>query len=144
MSLFYPQILPDFLTAMLRAGILGAPDRLGLPGACSAENRGESVTYWRQPLDRDRIQVPHGIVHIIEERCKGCGFCVEFCPRRVLVMSKHTNSKGYHPPTLTDSAQCVDCGLCALLCPDFAIYVESGGTHPPEKVETIRRDRGTR
>ena len=86
---------------------------------------GDIVKYWRQPLDRDRVRVPHGIIHIIEERCKGCGFCVEFCPRSVFVISKHTNPKGYHPPEITDSSQCADCGLCALLCPDFAIYVES-------------------
>jgi len=83
------------------------------------------MKYWRQPLDRDRIQVPRGIIHIIEERCKGCGFCVEFCPRGVFVVSKRTNPKGYHPPEITDSSQCADCGLCALLCPDFAIYLES-------------------
>jgi hypothetical protein len=29
--------------------------------------------------------------------------------------------------------------LCALLCPDFAIFVENGGMHPPEKVEPIHR-----
>ena len=75
------------------------------------------MKYWRRPLDRDRIQVPCGIIHIIEERCKGCGFCVEFCPREVFVLSKRTE--------ITDSSQCADCGLCALLCPDFAIYVES-------------------
>lgn len=101
------------------------------------------MTYWRQPLDRDRIQVPHGIVHIIEERCKGCGFCVEFCPQRVLVMSKHTNTKGYHPPELTDDSHCINCGLCALLCPDFAIYVENGGAHAPDKVEPVHRIRVT-
>jgi 2-oxoglutarate ferredoxin oxidoreductase subunit delta len=83
--------------------------------------------------------VPHGIVHIIDERCKGCGFCVEFCPQRVLVMSKRTNSKGYHPPELIDDSHCINCGLCALLCPDFAIYVENGGTHPPETVEPVHR-----
>lgn len=97
------------------------------------------MTFWRQPLDRDRIQVPHGIVHIIEERCKGCGFCVEFCPQGTLVMSKQTNTKGYHPPVLTDDSLCINCGLCALLCPDFAIFVENGGMHPPDKVEPIHR-----
>jgi 2-oxoglutarate ferredoxin oxidoreductase subunit delta len=100
------------------------------------------VTFWRQPLDRDRIEVPHGIVHIIEERCKGCGFCVEFCPQEVLVMSKRTNSKGYHPPEYTEHIHCINCGLCALLCPDFAIFVENGGMHPPEKVEPIHRAGG--
>ena len=97
------------------------------------------MSYWRQPLDRERIQVPHGIVHIIEERCKGCGFCVEFCPQGTLVTSKQTNAKGYHPPVLTDDSLCINCGLCALLCPDFAIFVENGGMHPPDKVEPIHR-----
>ncbi len=95
--------------------------------------------YWRQPLDRERVRVPHGVVHIIEERCKGCGFCVEFCPQNTLVMSRETNSKGYHPPQITDQTRCVDCGLCALLCPDFAIYVVDGGEFPPEKIEPIHR-----
>ena len=122
------------------------------------------MTYWRQPLDRDRILVPHGIVHIIEERCKGCGYCVEFCPQDVLVMSERTNAKGYHPPELvyphdgvhqpspTDrkaptpgevsshhSSACINCGLCALLCPDFAIFVEDGGMQAPGKIEPIHR-----
>jgi len=97
------------------------------------------VSYWRQPLDRDRIQVPRGIVHIIEERCKGCGFCVEFCPQHVLVMAQRTNAKGYHPPELTDDADCINCGLCALLCPDFAIFVENGGVRAPDKVQPVHR-----
>jgi 2-oxoglutarate ferredoxin oxidoreductase subunit delta len=97
------------------------------------------VTFWRQPLDRERIQIPCGIVHIIEERCKGCGFCVEFCPRQVLVMSGRTNTRGYHPPEITDDSDCVNCGLCALLCPDFAIYVENGGMHSPDRVGSIRQ-----
>ena len=97
------------------------------------------MAYWRQPLDRERIQIPHGIVHIIDERCKGCGFCVEFCPQDVLVMSKQTNSKGYHPPEIIDDSRCINCGLCTLLCPDFAIYVEDGGLQSPDKIEPIHR-----
>jgi 2-oxoglutarate ferredoxin oxidoreductase subunit delta len=100
------------------------------------------VTFWRQPLDRDRIQVPCGIVHIIEERCKGCGFCVEFCPQGVLLMSERTNAKGYHPPELTDDSHCINCGLCALLCPDFAIYVENGGMQQPDRIEAVHRIEG--
>ena len=92
------------------------------------------MPYWRQPLDRDRIQIPHGIVHIIDERCKGCGFCVEFCPQNLLTMSERMNSKGYHPPEVILDINCVNCGLCALLCPDFAIYIEDGGTRSPGKI----------
>ncbi|MGD8596043.1 MAG: 4Fe-4S binding protein [Anaerolineae bacterium] len=97
------------------------------------------MKYWRQPLDRERVQVPRGTVRIIEERCKGCGFCVEFCPQHVIVMSQRTNSKGYHPPEIVDDSQCVNCGLCALLCPDFAIYVIDDGLHAPETVAPIHR-----
>ena len=92
--------------------------------------------YWRKPLDQDRIKVPYGVIHIIEERCKGCGFCVEFCPQNVLDMSERTNSKGYHPPEIQDDSHCVNCGLCALLCPDFAIYIEDKGERTPEKIES--------
>lgn len=99
------------------------------------------MVYWRQPLDRDSIQVPHGIIHIIEERCKGCGFCVEFCPQDVLIISKRTNARGYHPPELIEDSHCINCGLCTLLCPDFAIYVENGGMHPPDKVEPKNRSK---
>ena len=96
--------------------------------------------YWRQPLDRAKIKIPHGIVHIIDERCKGCGFCVEFCPRHLIEMSDQTNSRGYHPPKVLDDQDCVNCGLCALLCPDFAIYVEDDGTRSPDRVVSIHRN----
>jgi len=100
------------------------------------------MTYWRQPLDRDRILVTHGIVHVIEDRCKGCGFCVEFCPRHLLMMSEHTNSKGYHSPVVSDDLNCANCGMCALLCPDFAIYVEDGGARVPDKIVPVHKEGG--
>jgi len=96
--------------------------------------------YWRQPLDRTKIKVPHGIVHIIDERCKGCGFCVEFCPRHLIEMSEQTNSRGYHPPKVLDDQDCINCGLCALLCPDYAIYVEDDGTRSPDRIIPIHRN----
>jgi 2-oxoglutarate ferredoxin oxidoreductase subunit delta len=100
------------------------------------------MTYWRQPLDRDRIKIAQGIVHVIEERCKGCGFCVEFCPQHLLAMSERTNSKGYHPPEVIDDLNCVNCGLCALLCPDFAIYVEDGGERNPDNIVAVQPEEG--
>lgn len=63
-----------------------------------------------------------GTVVIIAERCKGCNFCVEFCPTHALKLSEQFNSKGYHPPILISPELCNGCDLCGLLCPDFAIY----------------------
>jgi 2-oxoglutarate ferredoxin oxidoreductase subunit delta len=81
------------------------------------------MAYWRKPLDADRVTVVTGQVVVLSERCKGCGFCVEFCPREVLALSKEFNSKGYHPPYTVRQEQCVDCRLCETLCPEFAIYL---------------------
>lgn len=63
-----------------------------------------------------------GRVFIDQNRCKGCGFCVEFCPPKVLVFSASYNDHGYHPPQLTIENGCTGCDLCGLYCPDFAIY----------------------
>ena len=78
---------------------------------------------WRKPLDLDEIKIPRGEIHIIKDRCKGCGFCVEYCPRDVLEMSEEYNAKGYHPPYIKNPDECVECHLCEMLCPEFAIYV---------------------
>ena len=63
-----------------------------------------------------------GSVVITAERCKGCGFCVEFCPTDALKLSDQYNNKGYHPPILISQELCNGCNICGLMCPDFAIY----------------------
>ena len=78
--------------------------------------------YWRAPLDSDRVLTPHGEVFILADRCKGCKFCVEYCPRDVLVMAKEFNRKGYHPPEVAKSGECLNCNLCETICPEFAIF----------------------
>ncbi len=80
------------------------------------------MVLWRVPLDAEGIDVPLGIVHIIDERCKGCGYCIEFCPKEVLVFSKEFNQKGYHPPEVKKPDDCVNCHYCEIICPEFAIY----------------------
>jgi len=80
------------------------------------------LKYWRKPLDAEKVRVPHGEIHIIKDRCKGCGFCVEYCPRKTLEMSSEFNVKGYHPPYVKDADSCVNCRLCEMLCPEFPIF----------------------
>ena len=63
-----------------------------------------------------------GTVLIDIERCKGCGYCVEFCPLGVLAMSDKFNANGYHYPGVIAAEKCSGCDLCGMFCPDFAIY----------------------
>lgn len=63
-----------------------------------------------------------GDVSIIEERCKGCAFCVEYCPNEVLALSSKYNRKGYHPPQVSKPGECINCNLCEMICPEFAIF----------------------
>ena len=49
--------------------------------------------------------------------CKGCGYCVEFCPKKVLVLE--------HEKIVVKSPEaCICCGLGEQRCPDYAIWVE--------------------
>ncbi len=72
--------------------------------------------------DGSQKKKPRGFVSILPERCKGCGYCVEFCPVDVLVMADGFNAKGYHYPEVVNADKCTGCDLCGMYCPDFAIY----------------------
>jgi len=79
--------------------------------------------YWREPLDAAKHKSPRGNIHLIKDRCKSCEFCIEFCPQGILELSDEFNAKGYHLPRKSDSGHCIACGLCELICPEFAIYI---------------------
>ncbi len=62
-------------------------------------------------------------VEFDEERCKGCELCIDACPRNVLALAEHLNSKGFRPATVVNESQCTSCAFCAWMCPDVAIVV---------------------
>lgn len=55
---------------------------------------------------------------IIETRCKGCGICVEFCPKKILGLSEIEKVQ------VLKEDLCIACRQCELRCPDYAIFVE--------------------
>ncbi|MDD3656031.1 MAG: 4Fe-4S binding protein [Atribacterota bacterium] len=58
------------------------------------------------------------VITVNEDWCKSCGICIQFCPKKVLV----SNEKGC--PVAKNIDDCINCMLCELRCPDFAIHVE--------------------
>ena len=75
------------------------------------------------PLDKEKMQKTEVEIHLIKDECKGCGYCIEYCPRKVLEESEEINARGVHPPKIVDGDKCMNCGFCTAVCPDFAIFV---------------------
>ena len=58
-------------------------------------------------------------ISVNEEWCKACGICIHYCPKNVLV----ADDQGH--PVAEKIDDCIQCMLCELRCPDFAIRVVS-------------------
>lgn len=62
-------------------------------------------------------------VQVDKDRCKGCGLCVEFCPKHLLELAPELNAIGYHPAQMHNPEKCTSCGLCATMCPEAGMKV---------------------
>jgi 2-oxoglutarate ferredoxin oxidoreductase subunit delta len=106
---------------------------VGVARAHGAENDGRRHYYMngtklagRRPLNISQATRPRGQVFVIPNRCKGCNFCIEFCPADVLEASREINAKGYHFPVVREDriGSCIHCQFCDLVCPELAIYTQ--------------------
>ncbi|MCK7473312.1 MAG: 4Fe-4S dicluster domain-containing protein [Rhodopseudomonas palustris] len=70
----------------------------------------------------DPAAKPKGTVFVRTEVCKGCSYCIDFCPTHALEFSREFNAEGLPLPGAGQPEDCTGCDLCGLYCPDFAIF----------------------
>lgn len=58
------------------------------------------------------------VIKINKQNCKLCGYCIEYCPKKVYERDKDGS------PIVSNLENCSGCNLCSLRCPDFAIEIE--------------------
>lgn len=58
-----------------------------------------------------------------QDICKGCGLCVNVCPKSIINISETINLKGYQPAYVDDQESCISCAACGRICPDGVITV---------------------
>jgi len=70
------------------------------------------------------VQNRMGKITINENLCKGCMFCVNACPLRLIRITQRINPGGYYAAEFIDpEGKCGGCTLCAITCPEAAIEV---------------------
>lgn len=61
---------------------------------------------------------------VANERCKGCGLCIDACQPAALALDQGiVNAMGHHPVMLVHPELCTSCAKCARMCPDAALTV---------------------
>ncbi len=70
--------------------------------------------------------------------CKGCGLCVDVCPKHIIKMSENFNQMGHRYAEVSDEDKCTGCGLCFQMCPDLVIEIEEGTKWQRHKAASAR------
>ncbi len=76
-----------------------------------------------KPVTEETVEVKEKYVYdgktpplnIFLHWCKACNICIAFCPQKVLEPDRDGK------PIIAHPAECTQCAICWLHCPDFAI-----------------------
>jgi 2-oxoglutarate ferredoxin oxidoreductase subunit delta len=77
-------------------------------------------------------ELPKGNFTLFQGLCKGCGLCIEKCPKKCLKWSSVLGV--YGTPTVEAGDECIACGICQEVCPDCAINIEKRKKPPLTKL----------
>lgn len=133
-GLHYPSMAQDMLMKKAPTEIEfinGAVERLGKKaGIPTPVNqtiarlvRTIERNYDKQYQDKSAKSGPSYKVKISDKFCKGCGYCIKYCPKKVLTAEDGLNSKGYVKVKVANQGDCIGCLQCSTVCPEAAITI---------------------
>ncbi|MBN2325683.1 MAG: 4Fe-4S binding protein [Candidatus Omnitrophica bacterium] len=76
---------------------------------------------------KSQIRVPQ----INKDLCRGCGVCVEICPRHAISMENNIAQ--------INGDDCIGCGVCEDYCPTGAICVHNGEGRAKEQIVGVEQ-----
>jgi NAD-dependent dihydropyrimidine dehydrogenase PreA subunit len=89
-------------------------------------------TIRRKKIPRDVLMATYFLRETDQEKCTGCGQCVEICPVQVIKM------EGDFP--VVDKDWCIGCGVCAIPCPSSAVkLVRKSDAVPPKDFKELHQ-----
>ena len=65
---------------------------------------------------------PDAKCYVFTDLCKGCGLCMEKCPKSAIEWSERTGI--YGSPTVVMNEDCIGYKNCQIICPECAILIE--------------------
>ena len=68
--------------------------------------------------ETNKISIPKGTITIKKDWCKGCGLCVDICPKGLISLDELGKIQ------IKEPEKCIGCGQCEAICPDFVIKVD--------------------
>ena len=87
-------------------------------------------TIRRKKIPRDVLMATYFLRETDQEKCTGCGLCVDICPVQVIKM------EGDFPAV--DKEWCIGCGVCAAPCPTSAVkLVRKSDSIPPKDFKEL-------
>ncbi len=130
----YPSMAQDMMIARTKTEIdfmNGAIERLGeqvgvptpVNTTVSRLVRVIENNYDRQYMPKSAASGPSYKIKINDSFCKGCGYCIKYCPKGVLALGEKAGKKGYKTAEVKSVRDCVGCLSCSTVCPEAAITV---------------------
>jgi len=83
------------------------------------------------PIHMGEVELEPYFAQCIEEKCAGCGMCVNLCPYQALALVEKNGRKVMQ----VTEAKCKGCGTCGGFCPGGAIWMQHFAT--PQVVAQI-------